>query len=94
MFKSVIAKSITAIAAATVVAGLVVFLTSIAPEAKADPQVTSALGSPQAKSDRLPVVLKGAACSLRGWPHYEQSCQFDRRELADETRTVRVIALR
>jgi hypothetical protein len=43
----------------------------------------------------LPQLLTGAACSARGWPHYEQSCQFDLRQPADAlARTVRVIAMR
>jgi hypothetical protein len=87
-------KSIAAIAAAALVAGLVVFLTSVVPEARAASQVTDAVHQPHAKGDRLTILVKGAACSSRGWPHYEQSCQFDTRRPANETRTVRVIALR
>ena len=94
MFKSVTAKSITAVAAAALIAGLAVFLTSTAPEAKAEPQVQGALHQPQAKGDRLPALVKGAACSSHGWPHYEQSCKFDLRRPTNEARTVRVIALR
>ena len=58
--------------------------TSVVPEAKADSQVKNAVHQPHAKGDRLPVLAKGAACSSRGWPHYEQSCQFDRRRPANE----------
>ncbi len=95
MFKSIVAKSITAVATAGLAAGVVVVLTSGVPEAKAD---TLVLLAPQhqsnAKSDRIPALLKGAACSSRGWPHYEPRCQFDLRRPANEARTVRVIALR
>ena len=94
MFKSVTGQSITAIAAATLVAGLAVLLTSVGPEAKAELQVKAALHQPHAKGDRLPTLVKGTACSSRSWPNYEQSCQFDLRRSIDETRTVRVIALR
>jgi hypothetical protein len=92
MFKSVAGKSITAIVAAALVASLTVFWTSV-PEAKADSQV-SAFRQPPTKGDRLPALVKGVACSPRGWPHYEQRCHFDLRRPANEARQVRVIALR
>lgn len=94
MFKSVNAKSITAIAAAALLASLAVFLTSGAQSANAAPQATGAPDQPSIKGDRLLRNLKGAACSSRGWPHYEQNCQFDLRRPGDEAQTVRVIALR
>jgi len=94
MAYSVTTKSITAVTAAAVIAGLAVFLTATVPEAKAEPQVTGAHPQPLAKGDRLPLVVKGAACSTRGWPHYEQSCQFDLRRPINEMPTARVIALR
>ena len=103
MFKSFTAKSIAPIAASALVAGLAVFssfvvatvlLSSVAPEAKAGPQIAAGLHVPHSKADRLPVLAKGAACSTLGWPHYEQNCQFDLRMPATEARTVRVIALR
>jgi hypothetical protein len=94
MFKSVSATSIAAIAAAALVAGLAVFFTSAVPQARAESRVEGALPQPLAKSDRLPVLVTGAACSSRGWPHYEQSCQFDLRRPAGEAPTVRIIALR
>jgi hypothetical protein len=94
MFKSVVTKSITAVTAAGLVAGLLVFLTSVAPEAKAESQPTTALDQLVAKDDRVATPLMGAACSSRSWPHYDQGCQFDRRAAAQPARTVRVIALR
>jgi hypothetical protein len=94
MFRSIATQSIAAIAAAALVAGLVVFLTSVAPEAKAESKVTDAVHQSLAKGDRLTILVKGAACSPRGWPHYEPNCQFDTRRPANETRTVRIIALR
>ena len=94
MFKSIAARSITAVAAAALVAGVAVFLTSGAPDARAEPQVAGAVHQSHAKSDRLPVRVTGPACSLRGWPHYEQSCQFDLRRPADDAPKVRIIALR
>ncbi len=93
MFKSILANSITAVATAAISAGVVIVLTSTVPQAKAEASVVPA---PQqhAKSDRIPTLLKGAACSSRGWPHYEPLCQSDQRQPANEARTVRVIALR
>jgi hypothetical protein len=63
---------------------------SNAPPAKAEAQIAS----PLAKADRLPVRTVGAACSLDGWPYYDQGCRFDLRTSAEEARTVRVIGLR
>lgn len=96
-------KSLIAIAAAALVAGLVVFLTAVAPEAEAGTQsatqaaiqaanlAEAASRQPRAKGDRLAVFVKGAACSPRGWPHYEQTCLFDLRR--SEVRKVRIIDL-
>jgi hypothetical protein len=85
MFRSIAALSIAAIVAAAGVAGLAAVLTSGVPEASAEPLV---------KSDRLPVVATGAACSLQGWPAYETKCQFDLRQPGNEARIVRIVGLR
>ena len=84
MFRSITAQSIAAVIAAAVVGGLVVLLTSGAPDASAAPLV---------RGDRLPVTT-GAACSSRGWPAYEKTCQFDLRQPAGEARIVRIVDLR
>ena len=103
MFKAFSVRSIGPVAASGIVAGLTVFasfvagtilLSSVAPEAKADVQITSALHPPHSKGDRVPALAKGAACSTLGWPHYEQSCQYDLRRPTSEAGAVRVIALR
>lgn len=91
MFKSITAKSITAVAAAAIAASLAVFLTSAVPEAKAAPVSGE---QPFAKGDRLAAIASGAACSLRSWPYYDQNCRFDLRKPANEAPTVRIIALR
>ena len=85
--------SVGAIVTATLVGGVSVLLSGVL-EVSAEPQVKPAVYLVNAKSDRLPVLVKGAACSSRGWPNYEQSCQFDKRRSVDDTRVVRVIALR
>jgi hypothetical protein len=94
MLKSIAARSVTVVAAIALVVSQAAFLTPVVPEAKAEPQISGATHRPHPKGDRLAGPGKGAACSSRGWPHYEQSCQFDRTKPASETPTIRVIALR
>jgi len=79
------------VTAAGIFAGLTLFLTSAAPEAKADFQV----GLPQmsdTKGDRLS-TLAGPSC-LQGWPYYARACQFDLRQPGSAARSVRVVAFR
>jgi hypothetical protein len=90
MFKSIIAKSVTLVAAAVLVAGVAAFSTSAVPEASAK----SLIVLPHAKGDRLPVRVRGSSCSVRSWPYYDRGCQFDLRRPANEAGTVRLIALR
>jgi len=94
MSKSITTSSVVAIVAAALVAGLMIVLTSVVPEAKAESQVKGTLHQSHGKRDRLPAPVKGSACSQSGWPNYEQICQFDLRRSANEARTVRIIALR
>ena len=84
-------KPIIGMAAAAAIAGLFVFATAAVPQASASVDTP-----PQAsvKGDRLPLHVRGAACSRNGWPDFERRCQFDFRNPASEARTVRVIALR
>jgi hypothetical protein len=88
------AKSVVSIAAAVLLLGLPFLFASVAPEARAATQVEGSLHQPDAKGDRLPAPVVGAACSSQGWPNYEQSCQFDLRRPAHAARTVRIIAQR
>ena len=85
--------SVGAIVAASLIGGAAVFLSGVL-EVRAEAIDKPALHQPQAKGNRLPVLIKGTACSSRGWPHYEQGCQFDMRRPADEVRTVRIVTLR
>ena len=100
MLRSIAANtSITAIAASALIvtgallAGSVVFLTSIAPDAKAETLAASALLPVPAKSERLPAAMKGSACSLQSWPNYDRNCQFDLRQAAGDVVKVRVLNL-
>jgi hypothetical protein len=85
-------RPIIKIAVVAAVAGAVVFVTTLAPQANA-PADTAALPQTSSKGDRLPLA-KGAACSKHGWPDFEPRCQFDFRKPANEAQQVRIIALR
>ena len=87
MFKPIISMTVAA-----AIAGLFAFATAAAPKASASDDTP--LPQASAKGDRLPLHVKGAACSLHGWPDFERRCQFDFRSAANEAQTVRVIALR
>jgi hypothetical protein len=92
MFKSITANAITAVATATLAATLTIFvMPGAVPEAKAHSQVTAMPATDVADG---PAIASANACSLRGWPHYEQSCLFDLRMSSKEIMTVRVIVLR
>ena len=90
MFTSVRAKSVTVVAVAGLMAGLAALSMSAIPEAKAKSQVATAL----AKGDKLPMRVRGTACSQRSWPYYDQNCQFDLRRSANDAGEVRLIGLR
>jgi hypothetical protein len=92
MLKS-ITPSLAAVALAALIATLVAGLPPHVPAAMAAPALADTL-APHVKGDRLHALAKGSACSTRGWPHYEPSCQFDLRRSADaELGKVRVIAI-
>jgi hypothetical protein len=84
--------SASIVLAVTLVGGFSAVSLSGVSEVKAEPVTRAGVSS--TKGDRLPVLSKGTACSSLGWPHYEQSCQFDMRRQANDLRTVRVISLR
>jgi hypothetical protein len=86
-------KPITKIAIAAAVAGIVVFLTTLSPNAVVPVDASAPLAA-SAKADRLPLAVKGAACSTHGWPDFEKRCQFDFREHPNRAHDVRIIALR
>ena len=90
MLTSARAKSVTVVAVAGLMAGLAALSISAIPEAKAKSQVPEAL----AKGDKLPMRVRGTACSARSWPYYDQNCQFDLRRPANNAGEVRLIGLR
>jgi uncharacterized membrane protein len=89
MFTSAKARSVTVVAVAGLLAGLAALSMSAIPEAKAKSQPAVAV-----KGDKLPMRVRGTACSQRSWPYYDQSCQFDLRRSANDAGEVRLIALR
>ena len=76
MLKFIDTKLVTAAAAAIIAVGMAIFFI-LAPPAKAQPQVSADAEHALAKGDRLRALVKGAVCSARSWPNYDQSCQFD-----------------
>ena len=93
MLKLILTKSVTVATAATIAAGVAIFMT-VAHQAKAPPRATIAVVEHVlAKGDRLRPLVKGAACSGRSWPNHDQTCQFDLRKSADHVRPVRVLDL-
>ena len=94
MLTSRAARSVIAVAAIAICSSLALLAVAVAPEAKAETQSTGA-HAVLARADRLlPEPSKGAACSERGWPHYEQHCLFVRTRTLREAGSVRVIATR
>ena len=92
MFKVLSAQSISAAAAAALIAGFAAFSTPAAPPAGAQAQSdAAALDRVHAKADRLPRLVTGRACSSVSWPNYNQACQFDLRRSADDVRVVRIV---
>ena len=88
-----VAWSVVAVAAFTFCSSLALVAVAVAPVAKAEVQDNDTHAI-LAKADRIAAPLKGAACSERGWPHYEQQCLFDRTRANHEARSIRVIAIR
>lgn len=88
MFQVFSAQSITISAAVVLAAGLATYFTPIAPAAIAQPAA-----GVLAKSDRLPRLVRGSACSSHSWPTFDQKCLFDLRRSADDVRGVRVVSL-
>jgi hypothetical protein len=94
MPKVVLIRFFAAIATVVTMSGLAAFFISQVSEAAAKPASPPAVHQSFPKGDRVPFPAKGAACSIQGWPHYEQRCLFDQRRSGNEVHTVRVIAMR
>jgi hypothetical protein len=92
MSKLISTQSVTAAVLAALVGTLAAVLTPAVPEAA--PQARDAgQRSHLDKGDRLPMLVRGRACSSNAWPNYDRSCQFDLRRSADDVRAVRIVNL-
>jgi hypothetical protein len=98
MSKTITLPFIVAFSAASVIASVLVLLTSVAPPASAEPEPSvvqaSARISPGALAPQAQVAaFTGRPCSVRSWPNYDQGCQFDLRATGEGVRTVRIVDL-
>lgn len=78
---------IAAIAAAAILAGVAVVVPGVSDE------VAASTPQPLAKGDRLDFRPVGAACSQRGWPHYEANCLRNLTSPTREAKAVRVVTV-
>jgi hypothetical protein len=59
------------------------------------PHLTSGLRRQRSRDKGVPVCVSSAhETSERGWPNFEQNCQFDFINPSNEARIVRVIAIK
>jgi hypothetical protein len=80
-----VTKVLSAMAAASLGATLVLALPGFSPEVEAG---TSA---PVAKTDRLDYRPLGTDCSQQAWPYYQPHCLRDRSQVSGQARTVRLV---
>jgi len=83
MYKIVVA----AIAAAAMLASVAVLVPGVSDE------VSASTPQPLAKGDRLDVKPVGAACSQRGWPHYETGCLRNPTSPTRQAKAVRIVTV-
>jgi hypothetical protein len=100
MSKTIALPFIVAFSAASIIASVLVLLTSVAPPASAEPEPPVAQASARMSPGAAPLQAQGAAagltgraCSARSWPNYDQGCQFDLRPSGDAVRPVRMLDL-
>ncbi len=80
-------KVLSALAAVALGAAVVLALPGFSPEVAAG----TGAGSPAVKGDRLDYRPLGTACSQLAWPYYEVTCLRDRKNVAGQARTVRLV---
>jgi len=79
-------RILSAVAAATLGAAVVMALPGFSPAVEAG---TSA---PMVKSDRLDFRPLGSECTERAWPYYGANCLRDRSQVAGQARAVRLVS--
>ena len=80
-----IPKTISAIAAAALVAGAITILPG------ASDQVSASAPLNSGKGDRLDIRMVGPKCSEQAWPYYEAKCPKDSRQPMGQAKNVRVV---
>ncbi len=80
-------RTVSAIAAAAAVAGLMMILPG------ASEQVSASAPLNAGKGDRVDIRVTAAECTLQTWPNIDAACVKDRRQPMSQARQVRVINL-
>lgn len=83
MYKIVVA----AMSAAVILGGVAVMVPGVSDE------VAASTPKALAKGDRLDLRPVGAACSQRGWPHYEAGCLRNLTSPTRQAKPVRVVTV-
>ncbi|HEY4404904.1 MAG TPA: hypothetical protein VGN55_09630 [Xanthobacteraceae bacterium] len=78
-------RTLSAIAAASVGAALVMALPGFSPA------VEAGTSDPIVKTDRLDYRPLGSECTEQAWPYYGAHCLRDRTQAAGQARTVRLV---
>jgi hypothetical protein len=79
-------KVLSAVAAATFGAALVMALPGFSPE------VEAGTANPIAKSDRIDYRPVGSECTQQAWPYYGANCLRDLTQATGQARTVRIVS--
>jgi hypothetical protein len=82
----VLPKTISAIAAAALVAGAITVLPG------ASDQVSASAPLNSGKGDRLDIRAVGPQCSQQVWPYYEAGCLKDLRQPMGRAKAVRIVS--
>jgi hypothetical protein len=82
----VLPKTVSAIAAAALVAGAITILPG------ASDQVSASAPLNSGKGDRLDIRAIGPQCSQQVWPYYEARCLKDSRQPMGHAKAVRIVS--
>ncbi len=83
-------KSISRTVSAIAAAALVAFAVTILPGASDQVAASSPLNT--GKGDRLDVRPLGANCAQQAWPHFDAACVKDSRQPLARAKAVRIVA--
>ncbi len=82
---SVMLKTMSALAAAAALAGILMLVPGMSPE------VEARASAPAAKGDRLDIRPLGTACAQRAWPYYEAHCVRARAGASKPSQPLRIV---